>query len=185
MQTIEYTKANNIDDKAAFQWWVHFTLRRRDRIIASVKARLKTTLVKVGIGVLWSKDHARQLDKENGNTFWDDAISLEMDAILPALDLAPDDVPPPGYTRYSGHLVFDVKMDFTRKARWVKDGHLTPDPDASNFNGVVSRDSVRITLTYAALNDLEVCAGDIKSAYLQAPLLEKHYIVCGDEFSLE
>ena len=76
-------------------------------------------------------------------------------------------------------------MDFTRKARWVKDRHLTPDPDTSNYAGVVSRESVRIALTYAALNDLDVCAGDIKSAYLQAPSSEKHYIICGDEFPLE
>ncbi len=76
-------------------------------------------------------------------------------------------------------------MDFTRKARWVKDGHLTPDPDTSNYVGVVSRESVRISPTYAALNNLDLYAGDIKSAYLQAPSSEKHYIICGNEFPLE
>ena len=49
----------------------------------------------------------------------------------------------------------------------------------------MSRESVWIALTYVALNDLDVCAGDIKSAYLQAPSSEKHYIVCGDEFPLK
>ena len=132
-----------------------------------------------------SLGHARKLDTENGDTLWADAVSLEMNTILPALDLTPDNVSPSDYTRSSGHLVFDVKMDFTRKARWVKDGHLTPDPNTSNFAGVVSRESVRIALTYAALNDLEVCAGDIKSAYLQAPTSEKHYIICGADFPLE
>ncbi|KAL7553380.1 hypothetical protein ACHAWF_016663, partial [Thalassiosira exigua] len=58
---------------------------------------------------------------------------------------------PPGYRKSSGHLVFDVKMDFTRKARWVKDGHRTPDLQTSSYAGVVSRDSIRIALTYAAL----------------------------------
>eukprot|EP00956_Cyclotella_meneghiniana_P027526 scaffold61861_cov42-Cyclotella_meneghiniana.AAC.2 len=76
-------------------------------------------------------------------------------------------------------------MDFTRKARWVKDGHKHPDPDASNYAGVVSRESVRIALTYAALNDLDVLAADIRNAYLQAPSSEKHYIICGPEFGLE
>ena len=33
---------------------------------------------------------------------------------------------PPGWSKVTGHLVFDVKMDFTRKARWVLDGHKTP-----------------------------------------------------------
>ena len=45
----------------------------------------------------------------------------------------------------------------------------TPDPIDSNYAGVVSRDSVRIALTYAALNGLDICAADIclsSSAYI-------------------
>ena len=73
-------------------------------------------------------------------------------------------------------------MDFTRKARWVKDGHKTEDIVSSSFAGVVSRESVRIALTYAALNDIPVVAADIQNEYLQEPSSEKHYIICGDEF---
>ena len=61
----------------------------------------------------------------------------------------------------SGHLVFDVKTDFTHKARWVKDGHRTPTPIESNYAGVVSRESVRIALTYAALNGIPVMTTDM------------------------
>ena len=68
-------------------------------------------------------------------------------------------------------------MDFTRKARWVKDGHRTPDPKRSNYAGVVARDIIRIALTYAALNELEVTAANVRNAYLQTPSSEKHYIV--------
>ena len=74
-------------------------------------------------------------------------------------------------------MVFDVKMDFTRKARWVLDGHKTPDPEGSTYAGVVSRESVRIAFTYAALNDLDIFAGDIQNAYLQAPSSRKDYII--------
>ena len=35
---------------------------------------------------------------------------------------------PVGWKKSSGNLVFDVKMDFTRKYIWVKDGHRTADP---------------------------------------------------------
>jgi len=73
-------------------------------------------------------------------------------------------------------------MDLTRKARWVKDGHKTPDLTTSNFAGVVSRDSVRIALTYAALNGLQVYAADVRNAYIQAPTSERHYVACGPEF---
>ena len=49
---------------------------------------------------------------------------------------------PVGCKLSSGHLIFDCKMDFTRKARWVKDGHLTPDLETSKYAGVVSRESI-------------------------------------------
>ena len=93
--------------------------------------------------------------------------------------------PPPGWRKASGHLVFDVKMDFTRKARWVKDGHRTPDPTTSAYAGVVSCESVRVALTYAAFMSLKVMAADIQNTYLQAPLSEKYYIIFGPEFGLE
>ena len=75
-------------------------------------------------------------------------------------------------------------MDFTRKIRWVKDERLYPEAIDSHFSGVVSRESVRIAFTYADMNNLDVYAADIKSAYLQAPTLEKHDIICGPEFLL-
>ena len=91
-----------------------------------------------------------------------------------------------GWSRSSGHLVFDVKMDFSRKARWVKDGHRTPEPELSTFTGVVSRESVRIlALTYAAMNNIKVTVCDIRNAYLLAPSSEKHCVICGPEFGLE
>ena len=82
-------------------------------------------------------------------------------------------------------LIFNIKMDFTWKARFVLDGHKTPDPEGSTWAGVVARDSVCIALTYAALNDIDICAADILNAYLQAPSSEIHYIKCGLEFGLE
>ena len=30
------------------------------------------------------------------------------------------DKAPPGWKPSSGHIIFDVKMDFTRKARWFR-----------------------------------------------------------------
>ena len=45
-------------------------------------------------------------------------------------------------------------------------------------------ESVRIALTYAALNGLGVTAAHIRNAYLQASS-EKYYIICGVEFGLK
>ena len=76
-------------------------------------------------------------------------------------------------------------MTLERKARWVKDGRKTPILEWLTFAGVVSRESLRIAFTYAALNGLPVCAADIQNAYLQAPASENHYVICGPEFGLE
>eukprot|EP00957_Ditylum_brightwellii_P041140 3114357-Ditylum_brightwellii.AAC.1 len=45
---------------------------------------------------------------------------------------------PPGWKKVTGHLVWDVKMNFTRKARWVLDRHKTVNPIGSTYAGVVS-----------------------------------------------
>ena len=91
---------------------------------------------------------------------------------------------PVGYKKETGHIVYDVKMNFTRKARWMKDGHFIPGPATSAYDVVVSRESVRVALTYADLMVLDAMAADTQNAYLQVPLSEKHYNICGPEFGL-
>ena len=186
VELAEYARARAIDDEAAFAWWVPYTLRKRDIILSSVKSRIRKTTHKYGIEVPTSLKHAFKLDEQNGDGFWRAATNLEMTNVGVAFQvLGENEKAPPGWSKVTGHLVFDVKMDFTRKARWVLDGHKTPDPIGSTYAGVVSRESVRIALTYAALNDLDVFAGDIRNAYLQAPSSQKDYIICGPEFGLE
>lgn len=41
--------------------------------------------------------------------------------------------PPPGYTKSSGHIIFDVRMTLERKTRWVKHGHKSKDPDNCTY----------------------------------------------------
>ena len=42
----------------------------------------------------------------------------------------------------------------------------------STYAGLVSRESVRIEFTYAALNGLDVWEADVKNEFLQAPSSE-------------
>jgi hypothetical protein len=182
----EFAKAQGIADEPAFAWWVPYTLKKRNSIIAAINSRVAQKTHKYGIEVPRSIAHAKKIDEENGNTYWQDVLAKEMYNVSVAFKILEDSEHlPVGWTKSSGHIVFDVKMDFTRKARWVKDGHKTPDPEASNYAGVVSRESIRIALTHAALHDINVLAADIRNAYLQAPTSEKHYIICGTEFGLE
>ena len=72
--------------------------------------------------------------------------------------------------------------DFRRKARYVAGGHKVDTPEVLTYASVVSRETVRIALTLAALNDLEVKTSDVKNAFLTAPCDEKVYTRLGPEF---
>ena len=182
----EYAVARGIDDEPAFAWWIPYTLRKRDVIVSAINTRVRRKTHKYGIEVPSSLKDAIRLDTLAGDSKWSDAHKMEMTNVGIAFEILPNgEKAPPGWSKASGHLIFDVKMDFTRKARWVKDGHRTPDPKTSTYAGVVSRESIRIALTYAALHQIDVKCADIKNAYLQAPSSEKHFIYCGPEFGLE
>ena len=96
----------------------------------------------------------------------------------------PHQYAPIGRKASSGHLVYDVNMEFTCKAIWVKDRRKNSEPDQSTYACVVLRDSVRIAPIYAALNGIDVMEADIKNSYLQAPSYEKHCIICRSEFGI-
>jgi hypothetical protein len=40
VEVAEFAVARSIDKEPAFQWWVPYTLRKRDRIIAGVNAQV-------------------------------------------------------------------------------------------------------------------------------------------------
>ena len=129
---------------------------------------------------------AYEIDKENGNTLWRDAIKRKMENVSVAFEIIEDGKrPSAAHKKVTFHTIYDIKMDFTRKARLVAEGCRTPNPVASNYAGEVSRESVRIAFTYAALNGLHVWAVDVQNAFLQAPCSEKYYTVCGPEFGSE
>ena len=79
-------------------------------------------------------------------------------------------------------MIFDVKMCFTRKFRLVTGGHKTDPPKDMTYPSVVSRESVLLAFLIAALNDLEVLAGDVQNAYLNAGTKERIYTIAGKEF---
>ncbi len=66
----------------------------------------------------------------------------------------------------------------------VAGGHMTCAPTIMTYASVVSRETVHIALTLAALNDLKVKAADILNAYISAPIKEKVWCALGPEFGL-
>ena len=89
---------------------------------------------------------------------------------------------PIGYKRNPLHMIFNVKMDFTRKARLVAGGHVPEVDHNLTHSSVVSRDSIRILFLVAALNYLDALSADIGNTYLYAPNREKVYAIAGKEF---
>ena len=195
IELAEYAVANKIHDEPAFAWWVPYCLRKRSRIIAKVKTKYWKTTHKYGVRLPKNAEQALRLDQESGTKLWETAINKEMKKAKVAYnevdDCTPDDVRHgkvpelTGFQEISCHLIFDVKMDFTRKARFVANGSTTDAPVALCYSSVVSRDSVRIAFLVASLNDLDVFACDIGNAYLNAPCQEKIWFEAGVECGRE
>jgi hypothetical protein len=183
-EVAEYAITHDIHEEPAFAWWVHETIKTRNRIIAAIKQRRNKKNKKFGIKIPRTWEEAVRFDKENGDTQWQDAIRTEMSKVRIAFKiLGEDEKVPPGYQQIRCHIIFDIKIeDFRRKARLVAGGHTTDAPPVLTYSSVVSRESVRIAFTIAALNALQVKSSDIENAYLTAPASEKIWTVLGPEF---
>lgn len=186
IQVAEYAVANKIHEEPAFAWWVNFTLKKRQRFISKVKSKYWQRTHKYGVEIPKSVAHALALDKKNGNALWWDAILKEMANVRIAFDVFDGEKKdlPPGFQQIACHMIFDVKLgeNFRRKARYVAGGHVTDPPASITYSSVVTRESVRIALLVAALNDLEVLSADIQNAYLHAKCREKIWCIAGPEF---
>jgi hypothetical protein len=79
-------------------------------------------------------------------------------------------------------MVFDRKVDLIRKARLIAGVHQKEAPKESAYSSVVSRDSVKIALYMASLNNLNDLAADVQNAYLNASTKERCYTIAGPEF---
>ena len=94
---------------------------------------------------------------------------------------------PIGYQEIKCHMIFDIKLGekFRRKARLVGGGHTTTAPASITYSSVVSKDSVRISLTISSLNGLDILACDIKKYYLTTKCREIIWTTAGPEFGPE
>jgi hypothetical protein len=63
-----------LSEEPAFDWWVRHVLRKRDRIINKFKSSYLRKTHNYGIEIPKTVAQAIQLDINNGNTFWKDAI---------------------------------------------------------------------------------------------------------------
>ena len=172
----KYVIDKGIDGEPAFSWWVLYMTKKKERILAAVNHRYHKTTHKFGFEIPKTVKRALEIDDETKTTLWCDAIQKEMHNVRIAFKTL-DDIEkiPPGYQWRQCHMIFTVKMDgFVCKAWLVTGGHMTDAPAVMTYASVVSQETIRITLTVMALNDLEVKTSDIQNAYLTA-LAKKRY----------
>jgi hypothetical protein len=191
IELAEYAVANRIAEELAFKWWVSHTLHMRNRIISKVKSKYWKTMHKFGCKLLHSMAEALEIDRLAGTDLWTRAINKEMAKVKVAWeardDLTPEEVRAGkardmiGFQEIGCHIIFDIKMDFTRKARFVAAGHTTDTPAAMTYSSVVSRESVRLGFLIAALNGLDIMSCDLENAYLNAKCKEKIWFEGGIE----
>jgi len=184
-----YAKEKGLLDTPGWKRFKRIANREQKLIHMVKQAQLKSIRhairYKYGYQIPRTAKEAYELDKKNGNTFWQDAMALELLQLheyKTFLDVGMGDCKPEGYKKIQVHFVFDVKHDGRHKARLVAGGHLTDVPLDSVYSGVVSLRSLRMVIFLAELNGLELYAADVGNAYLEAKTKEKVYFVAGDGF---
>ena len=186
VEVAEYAFSRGIHHEPAFSWWVYKILRKRDRLISKLKSNYNKVRknVKFGVKLPLTVEEARELDKENNNTLWEEAIRKELEKVRVAFELIDEGSNPiPGSKKINYHFVFDVKHDLARKARLVAGGHLNKNvPSYLSYSSVISKETVRLCFMLAALNGLEVMVGDIGNAYLNAKPREKCFVTVTDPY---
>lgn len=114
IEVAEYAIVRKINAETPFLWWVPYTLRKKKRIIAMVRTRLKANTHKFGIEIPRNITHAQRLDEENENTLWMDALAKEMFNVSVRFEtLEYTKMDPVGWTKTLVHLILDLRTDFT------------------------------------------------------------------------
>jgi hypothetical protein len=175
VEVAEYASAKSFLEAPDCVWWSPHFLKNHTRIIATVTKRYHKRTHKFGIEVTKSWDDCMRLDKENDNTLRQDAVIKDMNNVIIVFKIINgEESVPLNYQEIRCHMIFDIKMeDFLRNARFVAGVHTTETPHAMTYASAVSRESVRVALTLAALNALDVKMADIENVYLTVPITKK------------
>ena len=126
-----YAKDNNLLDEPAFAWWAPHVIRKRERLIKTVQFRHRRIGYKFGVRIPTTIEEALAIDGDNENNLWENSTLKEMNGVRVAFDIKEKGrKPPPGYSHVNLMVIFDVKIDFTRKMRLVVRGDQTAPPSS-------------------------------------------------------
>ena len=98
-------------------------IKKHNKIISAVASRVRIKNMKYGMKIPTSITEAYDIDKENGNILWREAIKREMENVSVAFEVLEDGKRPSAANKQVPfHMIYGIKMDFTRKARLVVEG---------------------------------------------------------------
>ena len=119
---------------------------------------------KFGIRIPNTTNEALETDRKIWDVLWKYSIIKYISVVRKAFKvLQENDNLPPRYQKLPGNIIFDLRMEnFTRKSRYLAGQQKTGVPTAMTSASMVYRESVRIALSLATLNDLDVMESDIK-----------------------
>jgi hypothetical protein len=134
---------------------VAFRIQKLDRVIAALNKKNLSRNHKFVILVPTTYAEALDLDKHSGTGHWQEAIYLEANNVDVAFqDMEDGEQMPVGYQFLKFHMILNVKAGSLKcKARYATGGHMTEAPSAITYSNLFSRESIRIGLLIAELND--------------------------------
>ena len=167
-------------------WANHYRKKRRQlltqlRQASKQNSSSKSHVYKYGVRIPRSAREAHEIDKTEGNTLWGDAILKEINKINEYEVFKPSDIIPEEYTKLRCNMIFDVKLDGTRKARLVVDGSHSP-CTIDAYSSVIAPEHVRLAMVAGTLNNLLMETIDLGNAYLHTFTKELVYTILSDGY---
>ena len=86
IELADYEVNNQIDEEPALAWWVPYVIKKRKTIIKKVKSKYWQRTHTYELCAPKTIHEAKEIDKENGNTLWIDAVKLEMSNVMIAFE---------------------------------------------------------------------------------------------------
>jgi len=98
IEVADYAIASNLCKEPAFSWWVENVVKRRKKMIGAASTKYIKSTHHISLEIPKTVKRALEIDTENGNQLWQDAISKEMEAVRVAFKILDHSKqPPPGY----------------------------------------------------------------------------------------
>ena len=144
---------------------------------------------KYGVYIPRNVEEAKRVDKENGNTLWQDAIIKEISALwsMKTFKLLTKEQRArlkEDYQYAPLRCIFDIKETGRRKARIVIGGHVIDTTGHDTYASTMKTISARLLMLLASANKLEVLTGDISNAYLYSKNTVPVAVRLGPEFEV-